>query len=95
MIGTAGPSSRFEAMAEEDLDREIEAIAVVIAERGPIGVDELRGGLAADGWGPGRFRTALREAVEEGRATRVGEERYGPVGTAHRGGDADRFSRSP
>lgn len=77
MVGTAGTTSRFAAMADEDLDREVEAIAVVVAERGPIGVQELRGGLGADGWGPGRFRMALRAAVDEGRATPLGSERFG------------------
>lgn len=84
MVGTAGTTSRFVAMANQDLDREIEAIAVVLAERGPLGGSDLRGALAADGWGPGRFRAALHDAIDEGRATRR-DDRYGPPRVASAG----------
>jgi MFS family permease len=77
MIGTAGTTSRNAAMAELDLDREIEQLARALEQLGTIDRDELANHLGAPGWGPGRFRTALRTAVDEGRATRQGRT-YGP-----------------
>ena len=70
MIGTAGTASRQAAMAEYDLDREIEAIARALGERGPASRGELAHRVGARAWGPGRFRTALREALREGRVAR-------------------------
>jgi MFS family permease len=66
--GTAGTASRYAAMAEQDLDREVEAIAVAVADVEPIDRDQLRRRVHGDGWGPGRFKAALRVAVDEGRA---------------------------
>lgn len=66
--GTAGTASRYAAMAELDLDREVEAIAVAVAGVGPLDRDALRRRVHGDGWGPGRFRAALRVAAAEGRA---------------------------
>jgi MFS family permease len=77
MIGTAGTASRYAAMAERDRDREIEAIAAVCDGEEAIDRDELRRRLHAEAWGPGRFRSALREAVQEGRAGRRGHHAYG------------------
>ena len=68
MIGTA---SRWSPAADEDLDREIEIIARALVDRGTIRREELAQAVGARYWGPGRFRAALREAVEEGRARRV------------------------
>jgi hypothetical protein len=90
MVGTAGTSSRYAAMADADLDREIEVIAVALDEHGPVAISQLQADLDANGWGPGRFQTALREALQEGRATRQNAERYGPpVDTS---GNGDRAS---
>jgi MFS family permease len=76
MIGTAGTASRSAAMAERDLDREMEALERILAERGP----STRAGLAtlagARHWGPGRLRAALREALREGRARRSSSGAY-------------------
>jgi MFS family permease len=68
--GTAGTASRYAAMAEQDLDREVEAIAVAVADADdePIDRDQLRRRVHGDGWGPGRFKAALRVAADEGRA---------------------------
>jgi MFS family permease len=79
MVGTAGTSSRYAAMAELDLDREIEAIAVACAAGDPIERDELRRRVHAGEWGPGRFGAALHDAVDEGRAGRFGRGAYGRV----------------
>jgi hypothetical protein len=76
MVGTAGASSRYRAMAAADRVREIEAIAVIVAE-GPLTRDELARRVRGDGWGPGRFRAALRDAVEDGRAGRLADGTYG------------------
>jgi hypothetical protein len=49
---------------------------------------ELARRVGARYWGPGRFTTALREAVADGVARRVGRHRFAPVrgereGSAH------------
>ena len=75
MIGTA---SRWSPGSDEDLDREIEILARALADRGTIRREELAKAVGARYWGPGRFRAALREAVEEGRARRVARNAYAP-----------------
>jgi hypothetical protein len=77
MLGTAGTSSRYAAMAEEDLDGEIESLERALGERGSIEQAELERAVQGERWGPGRFDGALREAVEEGRARRLSHRRYG------------------
>ncbi|HEY7253577.1 MAG TPA: MFS transporter [Methylomirabilota bacterium] len=79
MLGTAGTSSRYAAMAEEDLDREIESLERALEERGSTERAELERAVQGEGWGPGRFDGALREAVDEGRARRVSHRRYAPA----------------
>jgi MFS family permease len=76
MIGTA---SRWAPTAEQDLDREIDEIARALDERGPTSRDELAELVGARYWGPGRFRAALREAVDEGRARRLSRATYAPA----------------
>jgi hypothetical protein len=66
--GTAGTASRYAAMAEQDLDREVEAIAVAVPGTDRVERGELRRRVRGDGWGPGRFKAALRVAADEGRA---------------------------
>ncbi|MGH2914628.1 MAG: MFS transporter [Solirubrobacteraceae bacterium] len=51
---------------EQDLSNEIDAIARAVAEHGPIARAELARVLSARYWGPGVFRQALHEAVDEG-----------------------------
>ena len=75
MIGTA---SRWAPAPDEDLDREIEVIARALADSGPTDRDALATAVGARYWGPGRFRGALREAVDEGRARRVSRTTYAP-----------------
>jgi MFS family permease len=79
MLGTAGTTSRYNAMAEEDLDREIESLDHALHERGPANEDELEAFVRGEFWGPGRFDDALREAVEEGRIWRLSRHRYAPT----------------
>ena len=64
--------------AELDLDREIEAIARAVNERGPTSRYELANMVGARFWGPGRFRLALREAEADGRVRRLSRDTYGP-----------------
>ncbi len=60
------------------LDDEIESIAHTLADRGTLSVQALARLVGARYWGPGRFRRALREAVAENRAVRVGRNRVAP-----------------
>jgi hypothetical protein len=77
MVGTA---SRWAPTAEQDLDREIAAIARALDERGPTDREQLAELIGARYWGPGRFRAALGEAVDEGRAHRLSRNTYAPAG---------------
>ncbi|MEA2256153.1 MAG: hypothetical protein QOG35_2198 [Solirubrobacteraceae bacterium] len=78
MLGTASTPRRFEAMAERDLEREVDAISRACRERGPMDRRELRRAVHGRAWGPGRFRGALREAVREGRTMQLARGTFGP-----------------
>ncbi|MEA2341245.1 MAG: hypothetical protein QOG11_1322 [Solirubrobacteraceae bacterium] len=78
MLGTAGTTSRNAAIAEVDLDHEVDLLAVALEERGPIDRHELEVLVGAGTWGPGRYRAALREAVAEGAASHPSRRMYGP-----------------
>jgi MFS family permease len=79
MVGSAGTASRYAAMEELELDREIEVVVEALEARGETGERELATLVAAQGWGPGRFHAATRAAVEEGRARRLPDHRLGPA----------------
>ncbi len=49
------------------LDHEIEVIETAVTQHGQMSRVELAKIVGARYWGPGRFRTALREAIAEGR----------------------------
>ena len=70
------PRGAFDESA--DLDREIDAIGRALHERGEMTREELGSAVGARYWGPGRFRGALREAVGDGEARRVGRSSYAP-----------------
>ena len=78
MIGTAGTASRLAAKALQDLDREIGAIAEALQRHGPLELEELKRIVGGRYWGPGRFRAALREAVDEGLAKRRSRTIFAP-----------------
>ena len=78
MAGTAGTASRFAASSAQALDREIQAVRAELARHDQMHRDELERDVRGRGWGPGRFRTALRESVEEDAARRISPETYGP-----------------
>jgi hypothetical protein len=65
---------------DRDLEREIDAIATLLGERGPMSPTELRRQLESRFWGPGRFRRALAIAERRGRVARLGRRLYGPSG---------------
>jgi MFS family permease len=64
---------------QEWLDREIEIIGRALEESGEVDRRKLARLVGARFWGPGRFSAALREAVAEGAARRIGRSRYGPA----------------
>jgi hypothetical protein len=78
MLGTAGRSSDHAAAADAELHREIEVIATVVAERGEVDREELARTVRASEWGPGSFRSALHEAVREGRVRHPSRSTFGP-----------------
>jgi MFS family permease len=59
-----------------ELEREVDAIRTLLEEKGPLDRDGLAAALRARRWGPGRFRQALRAALDEGAITRAGRGRY-------------------
>jgi MFS family permease len=62
------------------LDREVAAISGALTDRGVVERRELARLVGARRWGPGRFGSALTEAVRSGRVRRVGRGRYGSAG---------------
>jgi MFS family permease len=62
----------------DDLDREIAAISQALDEHGATERQELARLVGARYWGPGRFRAALREAIEDGSARRLSRSTFGP-----------------
>jgi MFS family permease len=62
-----------------DLDREISIIERALEDRGPANRRELAHRVGARYWGPGRFRSALREAVAEGSVRRLRGGEYVPA----------------
>jgi MFS family permease len=85
MVGTAGGERRSAAMADAALDREIQTLAALLEEFGASDEQRLAHRAHAGDWGPGRFRVALRLAVEEGRATHPSGDRYEPPGAGAAG----------
>jgi hypothetical protein len=61
-------------------EREIDIIARALADRGELRRRELGEIIGCKYWGPGRFRGALKDALEQGRIERVGFGRYAPAG---------------
>jgi MFS family permease len=77
------PSARAMSVAgphpEVPLDREIEIIGRALEERGAANRRELARRVGARYWGPGRFRSALGEAVAEGAVKRLRGGEYAPA----------------
>ncbi len=70
--------SAGEVDSEADLDREIGIIERALQDRGSANRRELARRVGARYWGPGRFRSALREAVAEGAVKRLRGGEYAP-----------------
>jgi hypothetical protein len=81
MMGTAGTASRYAAQSDRDLDAEIEIVCAALDEHGRCERPELIRIVGGRGWGPGRFRRALREAVDEGRVRHVAGDGYEAAGS--------------
>jgi MFS family permease len=79
---TTSPGMRLWAPdTEEDREREMEIIERALEDRGSANRRELRRRTGARYWGPGRFQTALREAIGEGRVKRLRGGEYAPGDT--------------
>jgi MFS family permease len=63
---------------DEPLDTEVGIIARALAEHGETDRRELARVVGARYWGPGRFSTALRTAIEQGEAQAVSRNRIAP-----------------
>jgi hypothetical protein len=61
------------------LAAEVQAIAEALDRLGPMDRVALAEATGARRWGPGRFATALRTAIRQGRAVRVGRRTFGPA----------------
>jgi MFS family permease len=77
--GMLGTSVRSRPVSPALLDREIDAIAAVLEQDGPLQREEVARRVGARNWGPGRFRNALYEAEAEGRIRRLSRTIYGPA----------------
>jgi len=60
------------------LARELDSLERAVREHGPLERRELGRIVACRFWGPGRFRSALRAAVQQGRLVRTRRGTYGP-----------------
>jgi hypothetical protein len=78
MVGNSGTTSRLAAQARQDLDREIAVIAEALRQHGPLEREELKRLVGGRYWGPGRFRAALRAAMDEGLVSRRSRTVYAP-----------------
>ena len=65
---------------QEWVDVEVDRIAREVGKEGEVDTRTLAARLGASRWGPGRYRAALREAVDEGAIVRIGRNRVAPAG---------------
>jgi hypothetical protein len=62
----------------EWIDVEVDRIGTAVQEAGETDLQSLAAAVGARTWGPGRFRAAVREALDEGVIRRVGRGRVAP-----------------
>jgi MFS family permease len=74
--GMLGTAVRSRSSSPALLDQEVDTIAAIVEESGPLERADLARRVGARGWGPGRFREALDEAQAEGRVVRLRRSRY-------------------
>ncbi len=65
---------------QEWTDEEVDRIAREVGRTGEVDTRTLAREVGASRWGPGRYRAALREAIEEGAVVRVSRNRVAPAG---------------
>jgi MFS family permease len=70
--------ARVPVWAEVPLDAEVAIIARALEEHGSANRRELRNRVGARYWGPGRFSAALRQALREGKASRLPRGQIAP-----------------
>jgi MFS family permease len=70
MVGTAGATGRQRHAGDRALDRELDLLDRALAEHGELTAPELARRVDARRWGPGRYRSALAQALREGRVER-------------------------
>ncbi len=61
---------------ERVLQREVDAIARLLQDDGPLDRRSIAEAVRARYWGPGRFRLALREAMAQGKVRLAGRGRF-------------------
>ena len=61
-------------------EHEVEIIDRALQDRGSANRRELGRRVGARYWGPGRFRSALRAAIAEGRVKRLHGGEFAPAG---------------
>lgn len=84
MAGTGGPTSRTAVKADRSHNEEIDEVAAALERYGPLGRQALEQTVRGRSWGLGRFRTALKDTVEESRAQRLSSGAYTPPARAGR-----------
>ncbi len=61
---------------DSDIQREVDALVRALAAEDGVSRRRLREMAESRYWGPGRFRRALREAVEQGQIRSQGRDRF-------------------
>jgi MFS family permease len=61
---------------DSDIEREVEALVSAVAAEDGVSRRRLREMAESRYWGPGRFRRALRAAIEQGRIRSQGRDRF-------------------
>jgi hypothetical protein len=57
---------------DSDLDAEVDAIVILLKDKGPLRPSQIRDQLETRFWGPGRLRAALGEARRRGLVRKTG-----------------------
>jgi MFS family permease len=76
VAGSRGMPLWSPAANRTDRDREIEIIERALSDKGSANRKELARRVGSRYWGPGRFRSALQEAVLEGHVKRLRHDQY-------------------
>jgi hypothetical protein len=61
---------------DSDIEREVDALVSAVAAENGVSRRRLREMAESRYWGPGRFRRALRAAIEQGRIRSQGRDRF-------------------